>query len=355
VNPELLERAGLVCPACRGRRRPDDPHCTIVLDEVFERSGNDVVQGLLRCNCPDCRAGFPIVDGVPIVFRDMVGWWRDQRSHVAARPQLDSRLCDLFDLLDRRVQVHQEDHRALNLYLDAHYGRPSPPGPLPWMAELQDRYWATVNGMIAGEEPIDGTALDLGCAVGRFTFELARVSDLAVGLDIQFPFVRQAVRIQREGRCTVDRQIGGQWGHAATLTAEPADNVLFLVADALDPPFCAEAWDRVAALNLLDNVAYPTVLLGQMDALLKPGGDMLLASPYEWQAGFTEPQEWLVDPEMTSADVVRAILTDRWRLKLGLNHRIIDEVAELPWVLRRHDHHWAVFLVHLLRSRKTSG
>lgn len=54
----------------------------------------------------------------------------------------------------------------------------------------------------------------------------------------------------------------------------------WLLADALDPPFAADAFDRVLALNLVDSVADPWLLMGQIAALLRPGGRVLITTPW---------------------------------------------------------------------------
>ena len=354
MNAALLDQLDLVCPVCRGRCTAASAPHRILLTEVYEQRGDFVIQGLLQCAGPDCAARFPIVDGVPIILRDLLRWWVDQRPHVVVQPRLADGLVDLFSALDRRVMTHREDIQATRVYLDAHYGHPDPPASLPWLSGLQEDYWQSVTAMVAATDSPTGISLDLGCSVGRLTVELGRVSHLAVGIDIQFAAVQRAAIMQRKGQGTFHRQIGGGRLEPVKIAVDSPDNLLFLVADALDPPFEAYFFDRVAALNQLDNVAYPTVLLGQMDALLKTGGEMLLASPYEWRREITDPGEWLVDPTLTSADVVRAILANQWRggPGLGLNYTIVDEIDELPWVLRNHDRHWTVFLVHLLRSRK---
>jgi SAM-dependent methyltransferase len=127
---------------------------------------------------------------------------------------------------------------------------------------------------------------------------------------------------------------------------------LFLVADALDPPFSAESFDFVAALNLVDNVHLPLVLLGQMDALLSPGGCLLLGSPYEWRTELADPREWLETEELDAPGMVRRIIEGAIFPQMGLQYEVAEEMAQVPWPLRHHSRHWSLFLVHLIKARK---
>ena len=132
----------------------------------------------------------------------------------------------------------------------------------------------------------------------------------------------------------------------------PPQNVLFLVADTLDPPFRADAFNLVAGLNLVDNVKLPLVLIGQMDALLSKGGTLILGAPYEWRADICEPAEWLENDELDAPEMVRQILEGKMFTRMGLKYEVLQEFFDVPWVLRHHDRHWSYFLVHLINAKK---
>ena len=44
------------------------------------------------------------------------------------------------------------------------------------------------------------TALDLGCALGRSSFELARIAQSVIAIDFSAAFIRSAETLKREGR-----------------------------------------------------------------------------------------------------------------------------------------------------------
>ena len=54
-----------------------------------------------------------------------------------------------------------------------------------------------------------GRALDLGCAVGRSTFELARDYQEVIGIDYSHIFIKAANSLKRDGSCMASRQDEG--------------------------------------------------------------------------------------------------------------------------------------------------
>ena len=66
-----------------------------------------------------------------------------------------------------------------------------------------------------------------------------------------------------------------------------------------------EAFDLVAAMNLIDTTADPVVALGQAAALVRPGGHLLLAQPDAWSASATDPARWVPSNDATWDDLLR--------------------------------------------------
>jgi SAM-dependent methyltransferase len=54
------------------------------------------------------------------------------------------------------------------------------------------------------------------------------------------------------------------------------------------------AFDRVHAANLLCRLPEPERLLARLPALVKPGGELVLATPCTWLEEFTPPRNWPV-------------------------------------------------------------
>lgn len=340
MNPELLDTLTPICPSCRQQ----GGRSALRLHPLRVEAQGYVLEGVLDC-AAGCR--YPILDGVPVVLRDMAEWWRQSRDGLSQAAADNPVLADYFTRLEAVNPDRHGRHALLGTYMDAHYGNPPPPQGLP----AAEDYWQCVVALT--ESVVEGgIALDLGCAVGRFSFELARLHERVVGLDLNFPMVAAAARIQRSGRADYQRRLRGRQFESVSLSRPVPDNVLFLVADALDPPFDADSFDTVAALNLLDNVNVPLTLIGQMDALLHHTGTLILGSPYEWRHDISDASQWLENADRDAPSVLRAILSERLIDALPMDYRIVGEIADLPWVLRQHERFWQRFSVHLLAACK---
>jgi SAM-dependent methyltransferase len=162
-----------------------------------------------------------------------------------------------------------------------------------------------------------------------------------------------AAKIQRTKNIVYERRAHGRFFQDARSSySPPSHNVLFLLTDCLEPPFSAESFDLIGALNLLDNVKLPLVLIGQMDALLRPSGKLVMGSPYEWRPQICEPREWLEGAGLDGPEMVRKILEGKMVPQMGLKYEILEELMDVSWELRHQDRHWSTFLLHLIKAQK---
>jgi putative 4-mercaptohistidine N1-methyltranferase len=142
-------------------------------------------------------------------------------------------------------------------------------------------------------------ALDLGCAVGRATYELARTFDVVNGLDFSARFIRIAVQMQEKGVTHYERAEEGDIvsyheRHLADFGLDTvADRVEFFQADAtnLKPQFTG--YDLVLAANLIDRLYDPKKFLTTIHQRLNMGGVLVLTSPYTWLEEFTRRENWV--------------------------------------------------------------
>ena len=118
-----------------------------------------------------------------------------------------------------------------------------------------------------------------------------------------------------------------------------------ICGDVLDPPLIPGHYDRVVALNMLDSVPRPRLLLAVADGLCRPGGELVLASPYSWQSSVMEDGERIggADPAADVAALLRAGIAGRYE---------IEEEADVSWILRRDARSQVAYRVHYLRARK---
>lgn len=167
--------------------------------------------------------------------------------------------------------------------------------------------------------------LDLGCAVGRSAFEMSRTCQKVIGIDFSHAFIRAAEALRNGESVTYDRR-----EEAAQVTRlqasisrpNPASTILFQQGDAMDLPESLGSFDRVHAANLLCRLPEPERLLKRLPSLVKPGGELVLATPCTWLEAFTPPENWPVDGTLN------------WlKMKLGPDFTLIRE-AEEPFLIR---------------------
>lgn len=347
MRPDLPTLLPLVCPTCvRIGEHGGELH-TVVLEHTLVEEAGEVVQGTLRCGNPACRHRYPIVDGIPVLVRDLAAWQRSELLAAVEAP-LDPELVGLLQLAGPDEAPYARLHEHLGIYLDAHWGdRAEPPPRAPistrfGLAELADRLAARAAERVP-------RAIELGCSVGRGLAELARGADLVVGVDLHIGALRRARRLLAGHPVRFPRRIAGRHTAAAACLAGDlaAPNVALVCGDALHPPLAPWRFERVVALNLIDSVPRPAELLAVADGLCRPGGELHLASPYTWQSGIVDEDARLGQHD-PAAEVVRRLTAGEG---LEAPYTIEDE-ADLLWWLRREARSGHAFSVHYLRGRK---
>jgi ubiquinone/menaquinone biosynthesis C-methylase UbiE len=139
--------------------------------------------------------------------------------------------------------------------------------------------------------------VDVGCAVGRLSFELVRHADLVIGLDLSAGFVRAARTLVREGQLAYVPVIEGELTEERLVrlpTDLPRERVEFVQGDALALPFPASLFATATSLNLLDRVPVPRHHLAELNRVTKTvGAALLVADPWSWAESPALPTAWL--------------------------------------------------------------
>lgn len=232
------------------------------------------------------------------------------------------------------VVVHQDQYETDFLaaqYCDAHYGEEHfgvPNFPVACARICLD--------LMEGREK--GHALDLGCAVGRASFELARGGFRKVtGLDFSARFFRLATRMQEEGYLRYSMPEEGEImsfheiGLADLGLEDIRERVEFYQADACNLPDKFSGFDLVLAANLIDRLYSPRRFLSTIHERMNPGGVLVLTSPYSWSEEFTKKEEWLggyreAGEPVWTLDVIKEALAPRFRL--------LGEPRQISFVIR---------------------
>jgi 5-histidylcysteine sulfoxide synthase/putative 4-mercaptohistidine N1-methyltranferase len=142
-------------------------------------------------------------------------------------------------------------------------------------------------------------ALDLGCATGRATFELAKEFDRVEGIDFSARFVQVGVKLQSDGYVAFSSVEEGELRTKKKVTIAELgyeafrEKVSFWQGDAcnLKPNF--SGYDLIMATNLIDRLYNPKLFLESVDVRLNAEGVLVLTSPYTWQESSTKKEFWL--------------------------------------------------------------
>ena len=301
----------LVCPACLPRQNPLDL-------KIRDECGDDIIDGQLLCLA--CGTHYAIDKGVAVIVSEDTGSAMADSSGYNSQTMLSAYLwshySDLF-----------EDPDATGAY----------------------RAWAALI------KPSPGIALDIGCAVGRLSFEMSTTHRRVIGIDTSFSFIEKARKLLRQRRLCFDLIVEGLIAEERACVLPPTwnyDRIDFIVADALALPFADHLFSTVSSLNLLEKVPDPLQHLKEVDRVLVPEDGLLAFSdPFSWDASVTNPDLWVGGRPKgpfsgRGYDCMRRIFSgDAGIFKPSLN---IMESGAVPWKIRKTENLWEHITSHYL-------
>jgi putative 4-mercaptohistidine N1-methyltranferase len=251
-------------------------------------------------------------------------------------------------------QSYYESDTAISEYLLFHYGTaeeilPYPNGPRDALFYPER---CVVNGLDAKLLPAKSRALDLGCAVGRSSFELARHCSEVIGIDYSQRFVDVATRLRDQGGVNyVYREEGEITRSTVAVVPTTIDRrrVRFEQGDAQKLRTDLGTFDVVFAANLIDRLREPLLFLRQLPGLVNPGGQLILTSPYTWLEEYTPRENWL-GGTLTEGRPQRTLDALKAELKSSFS---LERTLDLPFLIREHSRkfQWSVAQASLWRRR----
>lgn len=184
-------------------------------------------------------------------------------------------------------------------------------------------------------------ALDLGCACGRASFELAREFEQVEGIDFSANFTRLATQMAQQGKVRYARTEEGDLVsyHTRTLEnlglADTASRVAFYQGDACNLKPQYSGYDLVLAANLIDRLYQPRRFLQDIAERINDGGLLIIASPYTWLEAHTPKEEWIGG---FKKDGENYSTLDGLKDHLASHFTLVGDAQKVPFVIRETQH-----------------
>jgi ubiquinone/menaquinone biosynthesis C-methylase UbiE/uncharacterized protein YbaR (Trm112 family) len=233
---------------------PDCTHSPLRIFPFDVSADEHCRQGALIC--PSCSSWYPIADSIPELLpegREQPGLkarffdgHRAELESLGIRRPGESRSPSVAEASAFEAQAHQRDHFDQLARRDDEFSYRSL-GMLPFQRALRSLTFEAWRPRIRD----GGLVLDIGCADGLSTFDVARPGLKAIGFDISREILADAVeRADSQG----------------------LKNVTFFVGDADAMPVVAETIDCVLCYGTLHHVPDPARTLADAARVLRSGG-----------------------------------------------------------------------------------
>jgi 5-histidylcysteine sulfoxide synthase/putative 4-mercaptohistidine N1-methyltranferase len=185
-----------------------------------------------------------------------------------------------------------ETDKLLSEYAEFHYG---------------DEYFGVSNfskaltdlALKALENKPKKRALDIGCATGRASFELAQAFEQVTGIDFSARFINLGVQLARGETLRYTLAEEGELVSYKSRSLQElglidsAQKVEFFQGDACNLKEQFAGYDFILAANLIDRLYSPAKFLQEIHQRLNLGGLLMMTSPYTWLAEHTSRDAWL--------------------------------------------------------------
>nr|XP_039263367.1 uncharacterized protein LOC120339330 isoform X1 [Styela clava] len=265
----------------------------------------------------------------------------------AAAYNYASSQCVLFNQLPNEENKY-ETKKILNEYMMFHYGDRET--ICKHVSAPLDGYDFPVRCAQLCVKHFDRSAcsndkcLEIGCAVGRSTFELARTFKRAVGLDYSHAFLGTCEVLSKIKRLEYEAIVEGHLTtkHVAVIPTDiDTSRCSFMRGDACNLPSTLGQFGCVLAANVICRLPDPTKFILHLKNIVAKGGICVITSPYTFLTVFTSKDKWLGGFTDSNGKEVRAF--DTIKSYLLPDFELIDS-EEMPYIIREtlREHQWAV-------------
>ena len=312
----------LICPECLDKNVDKEIRLTV---DIHRETDDEIIEG--RLNCPDCGRHYEINEGIAVVVPDKT-------------------------LPITRNMAGYGSFSMRSSYLWSHYSEFFN-GP-----DATDAYkkWA------AAFEPRKGWALDIGCAVGRLTFEMTKTHDRAVGVDTSLSFIRAARKLSTRRHLEFDLIMEGEITEKRASDLDPDfvfENAEFIVADAMALPFRSDRFATASSVNILEKVPDPSSHFSEANRVMKKtNARFLFSDPFSWDETVSIPDLWLGGRNegpfkgFGMDNVCRILQDDDGIFSPGFS---IRETGRVQWKIRKTRNLWEHITSQFVIAQREQG
>jgi len=264
-----------------------------------------------------------------------------------------------------------ETDESLHMYLGLHYPTS---GEAEGVAPVLPHHNAPTHGirfpqrvaeLLVSLKPAktNGHALDIGCAVGGASFELARTFEHVDAFDFSHSFVGAAKRMQIGDEMNFNIPVEADLHekvravHEKHITPDVRSKVKFFTGDAcqiadMSADGQLSKYDGVLMSNLLCRLPDPMACLNGLPSVVNRGGVIVMVTPFSWLTDFTPRSKWLggfYDP--VSKDPIRS----KDSLKRIMESNGFEKIHEdeMPLVIREHQRKYQYIVSEATGWRRT--
>ncbi|ESO12340.1 hypothetical protein HELRODRAFT_63046 [Helobdella robusta] len=227
-----------------------------------------------------------------------------------------------------------ETSRNLHEYLTLHYASPKDVIG-PWVNSIREEFISfpkrCADLCIHHGNTFNVNALNIGCAVGRSSFELAKAYDHVLGIDHSNLFIDTCNILKEKGSLSYLSLIEGELYDNLEATVDPSidrTKVGFQHGDACALPLNLGQFDCVLASNVICKLKMPLNFLNRLPQLISSTGILVISTSYSFSKEYTPRENWIggfktLDGSFTGFDGIKKCLEKHFHLVDEINQPML--------------------------------
>ncbi|MBU1558168.1 methyltransferase domain-containing protein [Patescibacteria group bacterium] len=347
-----FERLSPICPCCK---RIYGKESELAIGSVVKEKQSDIIEGILICSNKECLREYPIIDSIPIIVDDLRYYISHNIFSIMKRTDLSAVTESLIGDCCENDSIYNSYRYYISVYAFDHYEN------LKNGEKDKSSIAKILNIAIQNlGNKTSGSIIDIGCSVGRSTFELAdKFEDIVLGVDLNFGMLRLAKKILNEKKITYNRRrvrLVYDYENFPVNFAK-TENIDFWACDALSLPFKSSTFSLALSLNVLDCVASPYDHLISIRNIVNQNGKIIITTPYDWGNATAIPS-WIGGHSQRSeykglSELILKDLVENKNHPMYLsNLKIISEIDDISWNVRLHDRSTINYQLHMMVLEK---